>query len=533
MSMTYNYSSTQNNGQITSSVDNTSGETITYQYDALKRLLSAAGKSWGETYTYDGFGNLTQMQPTGTAGAPSLSVTVDATTNRLTASGAQYDKNGNLLTGFPGIELQYDTANRVSEVMESAGNSYYLYDSDNRRIYYRNASNSETIYFYGADGTKLATYTYTIIPNNGNPVIQFTQQSANVYFLGKLIFAEGFLVTTDRLGSVRNGGPSGLGYQAQYPYGVEYTVTVNDREKYATYARDSLTGFDYAMNRYYSSQWGRFLSPDPYGGSVGLRSPQTWNRYAYSANDPTNGNDPTGLDLDDFGDGFGYGFEDPFGSMPGLFACFEAGIYDASIDCGEWDFGFFIPGFGFLPAPSPLPEETTTMRRIRQAAINAALVAIAKATAGQPTIPLWPAAIEEVNMCSTQTGFGAYELEVTYRIISELGTTLKAPNLTGVSITESFPMQTGNLQLTPGTWSQANNTINTNGQFIDTLSSNSTPIVARSGTAFQEFTAYGWFGVQPLDIIFGGVSLSGVNYNTYSKTAVTANGQTAKGPCGG
>jgi YD repeat-containing protein len=39
MNMTYNYSANQNNGQITSSVDAITGETITYQYDALKRLL--------------------------------------------------------------------------------------------------------------------------------------------------------------------------------------------------------------------------------------------------------------------------------------------------------------------------------------------------------------------------------------------------------------------------------------------------------------------------------------------------------------
>jgi YD repeat-containing protein len=108
MNMTYNYSATQNNGQMVSSVDAVTGETITYQYDALKRLLSASGKNWGETYAYDGFGNLNQMKPSGTAGAPSLSVTVDPTTNRLSASGSLYDNNGNLLTGFPGIELQYD-----------------------------------------------------------------------------------------------------------------------------------------------------------------------------------------------------------------------------------------------------------------------------------------------------------------------------------------------------------------------------------------------------------------------------------------
>jgi hypothetical protein len=74
-------------------------------------------------------------------------------------------------------------------------------------VYYRNASGAETVYFYGADGTKLATYTYTIVQFNGDPEIQLTQQSENVYFLGKLISAEGNSVTTDRLGSVRNGGP--------------------------------------------------------------------------------------------------------------------------------------------------------------------------------------------------------------------------------------------------------------------------------------------------------------------------------------
>jgi len=121
------------------------------------------------------------------------------------------------------------------------------------------------------------------------------QQSSNVYFLGKLISAEGNSMTADRLGSVRSGGPGGLGYQAQHPYGVEYTLTANDREKYATYTRDSLTGLDYAVNRYYSSQWGRFLSPDPSVNSLGLGDPQSWNRYAYAMNDPVNLHDPAGL----------------------------------------------------------------------------------------------------------------------------------------------------------------------------------------------------------------------------------------------
>src|SRR6202030_2873584 len=41
-SIQYNYSATQNNGQIAGVVDSLSGETIGYQYDALKRLTSAS-----------------------------------------------------------------------------------------------------------------------------------------------------------------------------------------------------------------------------------------------------------------------------------------------------------------------------------------------------------------------------------------------------------------------------------------------------------------------------------------------------------
>jgi YD repeat-containing protein len=151
MNMTYNYSSSQNNGQITSSVDSITGETITYQYDALRRLLTASGKNWGETYTYDGYGNMTQMAPTGTAGAPSLSLSValnsnNVPTNRISATGVMYDNNGNQTLGFGGLSLSYDAANRVTTVSGSQS-AAYAYDSGNHRIYTRNASGAETIYF--------------------------------------------------------------------------------------------------------------------------------------------------------------------------------------------------------------------------------------------------------------------------------------------------------------------------------------------------------------------------------------------------
>src|SRR5579871_1508659 len=53
LNRTYTYPAGTNNGKISSMTDNLSGETVTYQYDSLNRLISAAGSGWGETYGYD------------------------------------------------------------------------------------------------------------------------------------------------------------------------------------------------------------------------------------------------------------------------------------------------------------------------------------------------------------------------------------------------------------------------------------------------------------------------------------------------
>jgi RHS repeat-associated protein len=110
-----------------------------------------------------------------------------------------------------------------------------------------------------------------------------------VWFGGKLISAGEQRVVQDRLGSVVMQGGERLRY---WPYGEERGETAQQRQKWATYWRDE-TGLDYAMARY--QQNGRFLSPDPYTASGGPGAPQSWNRYAYVANDPINRYDPRGL----------------------------------------------------------------------------------------------------------------------------------------------------------------------------------------------------------------------------------------------
>jgi RHS repeat-associated protein len=85
------------------------------------------------------------------------------------------------------------------------------------------------------------------------------------------------------------------GEQGTYPFGEPwYNNNTTSNWVFATYERDAESGIDYALSRFYYSSEGRFMSPDPLAGNPA--NPQSWNRYAYSLNDPINGSDPVGRD---------------------------------------------------------------------------------------------------------------------------------------------------------------------------------------------------------------------------------------------
>ncbi len=67
------------------------------------------------------------------------------------------------------------------------------------------------------------------------------------------------------------------------------------REKYGLTERDDATGLDHTWFRKHENQAGRWTSPDPYLGSMSLGSSQSFNRYSYVENQPTNFVDPSGL----------------------------------------------------------------------------------------------------------------------------------------------------------------------------------------------------------------------------------------------
>jgi RHS repeat-associated protein len=97
-------------------------------------------------------------------------------------------------------------------------------------------------------------------------------------------------VETDERGQV-------LAFHNYYPFGTEIPplIASDNSHRFTGHERDSSTGFDYMMARYFSATLARFPSPDSFAGSAKVESPQTWNRYSYVGNDPLNANDPTGL----------------------------------------------------------------------------------------------------------------------------------------------------------------------------------------------------------------------------------------------
>lgn len=101
-------------------------------------------------------------------------------------------------------------------------------------------------------------------------------------------------VGTARLITQGGGWPVWQGTFA--PFGQEISPQISiDNNKFATYQHENESNLEHAGFRKYSGIEGRFTSPDPYLGSADLTNPQTWNRYAYVANNPVNVMDPSGL----------------------------------------------------------------------------------------------------------------------------------------------------------------------------------------------------------------------------------------------
>ena len=281
---------------------------MTYTYDSLNRLATAANQTgfsplWGQSYSYDGFSNLTGVSVT-QGSAPTLSATYDVNNH---AGGEDANGNpGNIYLPADGSSYAatYDVENRLTST--GSGSIYYSYAPGNRRVWRGTGTwttqsgsgsgqcntgqwSTDEVTFWGVNGQKLMTYNLTESPNSYYGPCDFsaTAGGTDYYFGSRLIKNAGGYVYSDRLGSIGK----------FYPYGIERpSATSNGKEKFTGYFRDSETGNDYAVNRYMTPGNGRFITPDPSKGAfANPANPGSWNLYAYTRGDPINRTDPRGL----------------------------------------------------------------------------------------------------------------------------------------------------------------------------------------------------------------------------------------------
>ena len=340
-SQSYSYAENGgNDGEVTSVTDNVdAGLGAAYTYDALRRLLSAVSvgstsrPKWGLSFTYDRYGNRTAQTVTAGSG-PSNSVSVSATTNRITTTGYTYDADGNLSNDGHNT-LVYDGENRLVSDTDGSGTATYVY----------NALGQRAIKTFGATTIK---YIY----DGNRPIIEFrTDAPGSEYidkeyvYLGNRALLEdrggSFYYMYDRVSPRATADANGnlLGQLATYPFGEQWYDSTGSEWEFASYLRDSESGNDYAINREYVNRLARFSALDM--GQPSSTDPQQFNRYSYVANDPVNRIDPTGKDLFFALD---EGCDPDFGDC-GCDEFFDAGCgFDEGFGGGGLGFGPFGPG---------------------------------------------------------------------------------------------------------------------------------------------------------------------------------------------
>ena len=185
--------------------------------------------------------------------------------------------------------MAYDAENCLT----SAGTSTYTCDAHGIRVKKALQGSTTTAYIFSG-GRDIAEYDNGAAVNSpsreyiywGGQLIATIQGTSTIYHHADHLSVR---VTTDSNGNK-------IGEQGHYPYGEQwYAANTTTKFFFTSYERDSESGNDYAMARYYINRFGRFSCVDPVLGQPS--DPQSWNRYAYVRNNPVNLVDPSGQNL--------------------------------------------------------------------------------------------------------------------------------------------------------------------------------------------------------------------------------------------
>ncbi len=309
-------------GNITSIGPDTWGRTQSYEYDGVNRITRGTahtrGQTHEQTYKYDPYGNLTEIR---TDGAYESIPPVDHATNRL--EGVTYDDAGNL-TGDGVDAYSWDGGSMMKELDSPGARQVgYVYTAGDERIGIAHGPEMYWTWTLRDDSGKVVREYESVLGLNGSACFWVED---TVHGAGRILKQErdpaeggGRTIHADHLGSTRM-VTTDDGYKVTehqyYPFGIEASSMLQEnavgfdretRPKFTGHERDYLGGhwvenrsyLDYMHARSYNPNLGRFLSVDPSRKSPRLGMPQSWNRYAYSLNNPVRFFDPNGKEWRD------------------------------------------------------------------------------------------------------------------------------------------------------------------------------------------------------------------------------------------
>ena len=286
------------NGNILQAIDS-ANTTWSYSYDEMNRLCNAnhsstlpqCHQSATITYGYDRFGNMWQ-------GDGGLSISFTGNNNRIDGLNSHYDAAGNLL--YDGLTTYtYDSENRIISATNASGTSSYMYDVAGRRIRKTTPSGGTVDFLYDLGGHEIAqvtsagSWTRGEVYAGGRHLATYSGGTG-----GTTVFNFSDWLGTERARSAP-GATTACETISSLPFGDGMATNGSCGDPspmhFTGKERDSESGLDNFGARYDSSQYGRFMTPDPLGGHP--EDPQTLNRYSYVRNNPLSLTDPTGLDF--------------------------------------------------------------------------------------------------------------------------------------------------------------------------------------------------------------------------------------------
>ena len=289
----YGYTATRTGGHVTESCDTVLNVCNSFGYDEFNRLTARTvnqGTAQNFTYTFDRYGN--RWAQNAPQGGPTLNISFNKANNIINVAGFYNDLVGNV-TGDTFHSYFYDADGNLTSV-DNGQTAKYYYDSLNQRVQIAPARGTYEFVWdiFGRRVSNWSASSHSFVESNA-----YTDSGPiAIRAAGQTQFEHQNWLGTERVRTTYNGAVAIS--IASLPWADQHTPAGDngDQHDFAGTDRDLETNSEHARFRQFSTNLGRWLSPDQYLGSYDINNPQSFNRYSYALNNPANFLDPTGLD---------------------------------------------------------------------------------------------------------------------------------------------------------------------------------------------------------------------------------------------